>query len=80
MKKFQERGEKGVTIELAQMHNMSVFAPILKSDLTVEEKKKAISSRMFLKEKRDKSAKEHSCADGRKQRGDWLMQETRINQ
>ena len=27
LKKFRERGEKGVTKELAQMHNMAVFAP-----------------------------------------------------
>ena len=52
LKKFQERGEKGVTKELTQMHNMSVFTPILKYDLTLEEKKKAILSLMLLKEKR----------------------------
>jgi hypothetical protein len=76
LKKFQDRGEKGVTKELAQMHNMAVFAPIMKSDLTAEEKKKAISSLMFLKEKRDKTVKGRFCADGRKQRGDWTKQET----
>ncbi len=76
LKKFQERGEKGVTKELTQMHNMSVFAPIMKSDLTPEEKKKAISSLMFLKEKRDTTVKARFCADGRKQRGDWTKQDT----
>jgi hypothetical protein len=78
LKKFQERGEKGVTKELTQMHNMSVFTPILKDDLTLEERKKAISSLMFLKEKRDKTVKGRFCADGRKQRGrgDWTKQET----
>ncbi len=39
------------------MHNMSVFRPIQKTDLTLEEMKKAISSLMFLKEKRDKTVK-----------------------
>jgi len=58
------------------MHNMSVFTPILKDDLTLEERKKAISSLMFLKEKRDKTVKGRFCADGRKQRGDWTKQET----
>ena len=43
LRKFQERGEKGVTKELSQMHNMAVFAPIMKTDLTPEEKKKDIS-------------------------------------
>ena len=76
LKRFQERGEKGVTKELAQMHNMAVFAPIMKSDLTIDEKKRAISSLMFLKEKRDKTVKGRFCADGRGQRGDWTRQET----
>ena len=76
LRKFQERGEKGVTKELSQMHNMAVFAPIMKTDLTPEEKKKAISSLMFLKEKRDATIKARFCADGRKQRGDWTKQET----
>jgi hypothetical protein len=76
LKKFQERGEKGVTKELAQMHNMAVFSPVMKTDLTPEEKWKAISSLMFLKEKRDTTVKARFCADGRKQRGDWTKQET----
>ena len=58
------------------MHNMAVFAPIMKSDLTTDEKKRAISSLMFLKEKRDKTVKGRFCADGRGQRGDWTRQET----
>jgi hypothetical protein len=78
LKKFKERGEMGVTKELAQMHNMCVFRPILKGDLTLEEKKKAISSLMFLKEKRDKTVKGRFCADGRKQRGDWTKQESTL--
>ena len=76
LKRFQERGKKGVTKELAQMHNMSVFSPIMKTDLTPEEKRKAISSLMFLKEKKDTAIKAPFCADGRKQRGDWTKQET----
>jgi hypothetical protein len=58
------------------MHNMCVFRPVLKADLTLEEKRKAISSLMFLKEKRDKTVKGRFCADGRKQRGDWTKQES----
>lgn len=34
LKKFQERGEKRATKEVAQMHIMSVFRPILRTDLT----------------------------------------------
>ena len=76
LKKFQEQGKQRVTKELSQMHNMSVFTPILKSDLTLEEKKKAVSLLMFLKEKRDKTVKGRFCAKGRKQHGDWTKQET----
>ena len=76
LKKFQEREEKGVTTELAQMHKIAVFAPIMKSYLTFDEKKKAISTLMFLKEKWAKTVKGWFCADGRKQRGDWMKQET----
>ncbi len=57
IKKFKERGEAGVSKELTQMHDMQVFWPICKDDLTYNEKKKALASRMFLKEKQEKSLK-----------------------
>jgi hypothetical protein len=76
IKMFKERGEAGVTKELTQMHNMDVFRPVARDSLTKEERTKAISSLMFLKEKRDQSVKARMCADGRKQRGDWTKQET----
>ena len=76
LKKFRERGEKGVFKELAQMHNMSVFTPVIHSELTAKDKQKAVSSLMFLKEKRDKTVKGRFCADERKQRGDWSKQDT----
>jgi hypothetical protein len=69
LRKFKERGEVGVTKELSQMHNMSVFTPVHKESLSAEEKKKAVSSLMLLKENRDESVKARFCADGRKQRG-----------
>ncbi len=76
IKKFQERGEAGVTKELTQMHDMDVFRPIMKGDLTMDERKKALVSLMFLKEKRDQSVKARMCADGRGQGGDWSKQDT----
>ncbi len=51
LKKFKEQSQVGVTKELTQMHNMSVFTPVIKESLSAEEKKKAVSSLMFLKEK-----------------------------
>ena len=50
LKKFKEKGEAGVTKELTQMHDMNVFRPIEVESLTHDEKKKALSSLMFLKE------------------------------
>ncbi len=71
IKKFKERGEAGVTKELTQMHDMDMFCPVARESLAKEERTKALSSLMFLKEKRDQSMKVRMCADGWKQRGDW---------
>jgi hypothetical protein len=76
IKMFKERGEAGVTKELTQMHDMDVFRPVARNLLMKEERTKALSLLMFLKEKRDQSVKAQMCADGWKQRGDWTKQET----
>ncbi len=77
IQKFETKGEAGVTKELTQMHDMSVFRPIEVESLTYDERKKALSLLMFLKEKRESSIKAHMCADGRKQRDDtWSKQDT----
>jgi hypothetical protein len=79
IKKFKEKGEAGVTKELTQMHGMNVFCPVEVESLTYDEKKKALSSLMFLKEKRDSSVKVRMCADGRKQKdGTWAKQDTTL--
>jgi hypothetical protein len=44
IKKFETKGKAGVTKELTQMHNMSVFHPIKVESLTYDEQKKALSS------------------------------------
>ena len=44
IKKFETKGKAGVTKELTQMHNMSVFHPIKVESLTYDERKKALSS------------------------------------
>jgi hypothetical protein len=41
MKKFWGRGESGVSNEMTQMHDMSVFRPIKKSSLTKDKKDKS---------------------------------------
>ncbi len=76
IKKFQEQGEAGVTKELTQMHNMDVFPPVMRDNLTWDERKKALRSLMFLKEKRDQLVKSRMCADGQGQQTDWSKQDT----
>jgi hypothetical protein len=77
VKKFKLKGVAGVTKELTQMHTMNVFRPTEVESLTYDEKKKALSSLMFLKEKRDSSVKARMCADGHKQMdGTWAKQGT----
>ncbi len=78
IKKFKERGEAGGTKELTQMHDMDKFCPAVRELLTKEERVKALSSLMFLKEKRDQSVKARLCADSQKQRGDWTKQKTTL--
>jgi hypothetical protein len=79
IKKFETKGEAGVTKELTQMHDMSVFRPIEVESLTYGERKKALSLVMFLKEKRDSSIKARMCTNGRKQRdGTWSKQDTTL--
>jgi hypothetical protein len=79
IKKFKAKGKAGVTKELIQMHDMNMFCPIEVESLTNNEKKKALLSLMFLKEKRDSSVKARICADGRKQKhGTWSKQDTTL--
>jgi hypothetical protein len=78
LKKFKEKGKAGVTKELTQMHDMNVFKPIFKEALNRDEQGKALASLMFLKEKRDKMVKARMCADGQKQWGNWMKQESNL--
>jgi hypothetical protein len=63
IKKFQDKGEAGVSKELTQMHNMEVFHLVTKDLLTKEERMKDVASLIFLKEKRDHLVKVRMCAD-----------------
>jgi hypothetical protein len=68
LKKFQKVGEEAVSKELKQLHMRDTFAPQNSEELSDEQKRGALESLMFLKEKRDGSIKGRACADGRKQR------------
>jgi hypothetical protein len=79
IEKFETKSKAGVTKELTQMHDMRVFHPIEVESLTYDERRRALSSLMFLKEKRDSLVKARMCANGRKQKdGTWSKQETTL--
>jgi len=65
---FGERGEKAVSKELHQFHDMNVFSPLDAAELSYEQRKKALASLMFLKEKRNGDVKARKCVVGTKQR------------
>ena len=57
LKKFGERGTAASSKEIGQLHNRTVFGPILVNELTPTERKKAMEALMFLCEKRDGTVK-----------------------
>jgi hypothetical protein len=67
LKKFKEVGEEAVSKELLQLHMRDTFKPQNAEELSTNQKKGALESLMFLKEKRDGTVKGRTCADGRKQ-------------
>lgn len=71
LRKFGMRGEKAVSKELRQRHDMVTFFPLDPSTITREQRARAIASLMFLKEKRNGDIKGRACADGRPQREEF---------
>ena len=68
LKEFGDRGEEAVVKELSSLKDMDTFFPMDAETLTKEQRAKAISSLMFLKEKRDGTIKGRACAIGTPQR------------
>jgi hypothetical protein len=68
IRKFGEQGEIAVTKELDQFNKYKVFEPKHANDLSEEDKKRALSSLIFLKEKKNGTIKARSCANGSVQR------------
>ena len=54
--------------ELSQIHEMGTYVPLNAGELSPEQKAKALSSLMFIVEKRDGRVKARKCAVGSKQR------------
>jgi Reverse transcriptase (RNA-dependent DNA polymerase)/Zinc knuckle len=68
LKLFGDRGTEAVLKELKQLHDRDVMEPMDSSKMSREDRYRALSYLMFLKEKRDGAIKGRGCADGRKQR------------
>ena len=64
LKHFGDRGETAVTKELSQFNLYDVFEPLEAERLTKEEREKALTSLIFLKEKQNGDVKARSCANG----------------
>ena len=74
LKVFGKKGEQAAAKELDQLHNRDVFGPILVSELTEEEKRKAPGSLMFLSEKRDGTIKGRMVYNGKPTR-QWISRD-----
>lgn len=75
LSRFKEAGEEALKKELTQLHDMDVFVPIPESNLSDEQKRKALSMVTFIKQKRDDRVKGRVCANGQKQREDFTKEE-----
>ena len=73
---FGSRGDAAVTKELYQLHTMNCFRPRDPHSLTRDDCRKALSSLMFLTEKRTGEVKARACANGSVQRQHVAKEET----
>ena len=64
LKEFGDRREEAVVKQLSSLKDMDTFFPMDAKTLTKERRFKAISSLIFLKEKRDRAIKGRACAIG----------------
>ena len=74
IKLFGDRGRESVMKELQQLHDMVTYTPVHAHKLTREQRNEALSSIMFLTEKRCGRVKMRACANGSKQR-QWIRKE-----
>ena len=68
LKRFGKNGYDAAMKEMQQLHERMVFKPINISELTQQEKKRAMESLIFLVQKSDGRIKARTCANGSTQR------------
>ena len=64
---FGEKGRQAALKEMEQLHLRKCFKPLSKYDLTATERKKALESLIFLKERDSGEIKGRAVANGCKQ-------------
>jgi len=64
LKRFGSCGDSAVTKELSQLHTLNCFRPCGPHTLTHDDRRNALTSFMFLTEKRTGEVKAHACANG----------------
>jgi hypothetical protein len=75
LKHFGERGKMAVQKELKQFNVYNVFEPLYANKLSDEDKSKALTLLIFLREKRYGNVKVRSCANGIVQRKHMAKEE-----
>ena len=68
LRKFGTRGEKAALKEMTQLHIMDTWTPMDAGKLSREQRMRALSSLLFLKEKRMGDIKGRACINGAPQR------------
>jgi hypothetical protein len=68
LRKFGTRGEKAVLKEMTQLHIMGTWTPMDAGKLSQEQRMRALSSLLFLKEKQMGDIKGRACINGSPQR------------
>ena len=73
---FRDAGNQAEKSEMGQLHKGTVMKTKHSKDLTTEQQREALAYLLFLKQKRCGMIKARGCADGRKQRGKIMKQES----
>jgi hypothetical protein len=68
LRKFESKGQTAAVKELTQLHVMDTWTPMYADRLSREQKMRALSSLLFLKEKRMGDVKGRACVNGEPQR------------
>ena len=75
---FGKKGKRVAFEEAEQLHMRNCFKPLDVKKISTEERKQAITSSTFLKEKTDGTMKGHTAADGGPQQEMTIKEDTSI--